>query len=57
MAGRNQGFRLVQADQGSFGAPGSRGAYSGHALGHPAEKRPTPHTWEESKIHYDKWTK
>jgi|SRR5690554_1917686 len=27
------------------------------ALGHPAEKRPTPHTWEESKIHYDKWTK
>lgn len=26
------------------------------ALGHPAEERPSPQTWEESKIHYEKWT-
>lgn len=26
------------------------------SLGHPAEQRPTPNTWDESKIHYDKWT-
>jgi nitroreductase len=26
------------------------------SIGHPAEQRPTPHTWEPGKIHYDKWT-
>ncbi|NLM41716.1 MAG: nitroreductase family protein [Firmicutes bacterium] len=26
------------------------------SIGHPAEQRPTPHTWEESKIHYETWS-
>lgn len=26
------------------------------SLGYPAEQRPTPQTWEESKIHYEKWS-
>jgi nitroreductase len=25
------------------------------AVGHPAEERPRPQTWEEDRIHYEKW--
>jgi hypothetical protein len=57
LAGCDQGFRMVQAAAERFWSCRTTSSQPRlYPWGIPQKKRPTPHTWEESKIHWDKWT-